>query len=79
MSNRRATFQKIGNLTSLSEQNLVDCAWKFGCDGGWPVAAMRYVISNHGIDTESGYPYIAIDENCNFTSNYTGATSSKRQ
>ena len=72
--------KKNGNLTSLSEQNLVDCAWKFGCDGcegGWPEAAMRYVISNHGIDTETGYPYIAIDENCNFTSNYTGATLSK--
>ena len=72
--------KKSGNLTSLSEQNLVDCAWKFGCDGcegGWPEAAMRYVISNHGIDTETGYPYLAIDENCNFTTNNTGATLSK--
>jgi len=72
--------KKTGNLTSLSEQNLVDCAWKFGCDGcegGWPESAMRYVISNHGIDTETGYPYLAIDENCNFTSNDTGATLSK--
>ena len=53
-------MQKTGDLVSLSEQNLVDCAYSYGCygcDGGWPEAAMRYVKDNKGIDTEDAYPY----------------------
>ena len=49
-------------LVSLSEQNLLDCSYGFGCEGcngGWPEAAMRYVINQSGVDTEIGYPYTA--------------------
>ena len=59
--------KKNKSLESLSEQNLVDCAYNFGnegCDGGWPNAALSYVRYNHGIDDEDDYPYQAIDENC---------------
>lgn len=68
-----------GKLVSLSEQNLVDCSGDYdneGCNGGWPEAAMRYVVKN-GIDTESKYPYKGIDENCDFNKSYIGAHISK--
>lgn len=52
------------NLVSLSEQNLLDCSYGFGCEGcngGWPEAAMRYVINQSGVDTDKSYPYKAMD------------------
>ena len=57
-------------LVSLSEQQLVDCSPNYGCGGGWPTVAFQYIISN-GITTESNYPYVAQNQNCN-----TAATSS---
>jgi len=50
------------NLTSFSEQNIIDCSWGIpynntGCDGGDMRSAMDYVIANKGIDTEDSYPY----------------------
>ena len=72
--------KKTGTLVSLSEQNLVDCAGEFGCygcDGGWPEAAMRYVIHNKGIDTEDSYIYTAMDGVCNYSNSNKGAIISK--
>lgn len=68
------------NLVSLSEQNLVDCSYSFGnegCNGGWPEAAMRYVINRSGVDTEASYPYEATDDSCSFRNKTIGATISK--
>jgi len=50
------------NLTSFSEQNIIDCSWgapynNTGCDGGDMRTAMDYVIHNKGLDTEDSYPY----------------------
>lgn len=69
-----------GKLTSLSEQNLVDCAYNYSCDGcggGWPDKAMQYVIDNNGVDSESSYPYIANDEKCMFNKSNVAANISK--
>lgn len=68
--------RRTGKLVSLSEQNLVDCAGRFGCrgcGGGWMNSAMEYVHYNNGIDTEVSYPYTALDGNCNYLKNSTGA------
>jgi len=71
-------------LTSLSEQNLVDCDHKCctfeneqacdaGCDGGLPQNAYEYVISAGGIDTEDSYKYEGYDGTCRFKPASVGA------
>ena len=66
-----AYVQKTGNLTSLSEQDLVDCVTGCdGCDGGWPSVAIEYTINStqKGIDSELSYPYVGYDESCSYNS-----------
>ena len=56
------TFKKTGTLPNLSEQNLVDCSKSYGnegCKGGWYENSFKYIRDNHGIDSETGYPYYA--------------------
>jgi len=56
-----------GQLLSLSEQQLVDCAGAFGnmgCRGGLPSQAFEYIKSAGGIQRTADYPYTGRDGNC---------------
>ncbi|KAJ7297029.1 hypothetical protein O6H91_Y084500 [Diphasiastrum complanatum] len=56
-----------GELTALSEQELVDCdtSKNQGCNGGDMDYAFEFIIQNGGIDTEDDYPYRARQASCN--------------
>jgi C1A family cysteine protease len=50
-------FMATGQLTKLSEQQIISCDKEDGgCDGGDLPTAFDYVQSNGGIDTQSNYP-----------------------
>lgn len=55
-----------GNLTSLSEQELIDCDTKYnsGCNGGVMDYAFAFIVSNAGLHTEQDYPYLMEEGTC---------------
>jgi cathepsin L len=55
-------FIKKGVLTSLSEQQIVDCSrdyGNFGCDGGLMTNSYKYIKAAGGIEGAEDYPYTA--------------------
>ncbi|XP_015783352.1 cathepsin L1 [Tetranychus urticae] len=76
-----ANAQKTGKLVVLSEQNVLDCSWKYGdqgCGGGYMDDAFLYVKDNNGVDTEKSYPYISGDgqdyHTCRYNESNKGAS-----
>ena len=64
-------------MVSLSVQQLVDCSTDCTptcCEGGLFENAFQYIKYNHGLDTESSYPYHAKVEKCKFKPSSVGAT-----
>ena len=58
-----ALVENIGGESDLSEQVLVSCA-AGDCDGGYITDALEY-IKDDGVPTESCYPYLELNGNCN--------------
>jgi len=56
-----------GELTDISEQQLVDCAGlrygNMGCNGGMMDGAFQYAMAGNSMCTETQYPYTALDTN----------------
>lgn len=63
-----AYFVKTGRLPKLSQQQMVDCSWKFGnngCDGGEDFRAYQYIMEAGGLATEEDYGhYLGVDGKC---------------
>ncbi|KAJ3683315.1 hypothetical protein LUZ60_013542 [Juncus effusus] len=55
-----------GNLTSLSEQELIDCDTdgNNGCNGGLMDNAFEFIVENGGLRTEDDYPYLMEEGTC---------------
>lgn len=55
-----------GNLTALSEQELIDCDKPFnnGCNGGLMDYAFAFIISNGGLHKEEDYSYLMEEGTC---------------
>ncbi len=64
-----------GQLVSLSERNVIDCVKSASCcSGGLMGDTYAYIIKNHGIDTEAGYPSQLTVCQCHFDPRNIGAT-----
>jgi C1A family cysteine protease len=59
-------FINNGHLLSFSEQQVIDCDQEdYGCNGGYPYTAIKYVAKN-GIETEGDYPYTGNQGTCKY-------------
>jgi len=64
---------QIGNSqsVSLSEQNLLDCALNWGCNGGGRSDIALQYIETDGVNSESAYPYEMAQHSCRQSSVYS--------
>lgn len=55
-----------GNLTLLSEQELIDCdkPYNNGCNEGLMDYAFAFIVSNGGRHKEENYPYLMEEGTC---------------
>ncbi|KAG8200213.1 hypothetical protein JTE90_024992 [Oedothorax gibbosus] len=63
-----AHFLKTNKLVRLSQQQLIDCSWRYqnnGCDGGEDFRAYAYIMAAGGLATEEDYgSYLGSDGIC---------------
>lgn len=59
-------MKKGNNLTSFSEQQIVDCTDNNGCHGGWMEVSYEYIAETNGLVTEEQYPYRAMEDKCHY-------------
>jgi cathepsin F len=60
-------FIKFRKYVTLSEQQLLDCNTENnGCYGGDVKIALKYIMSNGGIQSDTTYPYITKQGNCKY-------------
>lgn len=53
-------------LNTFSEEQTLDCdTTSYGCNGGWPYSAYKYLIQAGGVESEADYPYTASGGQCN--------------
>ncbi|XP_050214538.1 cysteine protease XCP2 [Mercurialis annua] len=66
-----------GNLTALSEQELIDCDTtnNNGCNGGLMDYAFAYIVANGGLHKEQDYPYIMEEGTCDMIKEETDVVS----
>jgi cathepsin L len=58
--------KNMGELVSVSEQQMVDCVSGNDCAGGHMINGWNHVASVGGIQSEESYPYTAQNGNCQF-------------
>lgn len=59
--------QKTTTPKKFSEQQIVDCVTaNWGCRGGWPKTAFKYLIEQSGLTELQNYPYVAFQGACDF-------------
>ncbi|CAG2115642.1 unnamed protein product [Medioppia subpectinata] len=68
-----------GKLTSLSEQNILDCDPKYGCaSGGFVEHAFDTIIKEGGVETEARYPFRNDeDKRCTYKKSLSVLTMAK--
>lgn len=73
-------YLKSGSLLSLSEQQIVDCAWgseggmggNQGCGGGYASSVYQWMIDNKGSALEKSYPYLMQNGYCRAADHSSG-------
>lgn len=69
----RCVKGKTGNITSISEQQILDCSTvDYGCDGGWPADTLRaFKSSKFRFVQDKDYPYLGVQGTCQTMTNKT--------
>jgi len=57
-------FQNTGELVTMSEQDLLDCAQNWGCNGGGRSDIALKYIQTDGVNNDADYPYQHVQHNC---------------